>query len=181
MLHSTFRELLLSSRHRGGRALMLLFGICFSLSTPISAQTQGGQWHEINDWLGAGFAQLSVALPNNQRKSFQAMVTDDPDGKQVVQFNYFNSRANYCTDGLRELSDVVIQVNGKRLKTKSGCMRMAMAHFITYFPETPEGRKYVVDSFKGGDRVTVRIAGYDLYFPTDGFSVAWDNFGGDAL
>ncbi len=159
---------------------MKIFAACLLLlAMPLTAQSESSRWHEINDWLGAGFVQLSISFSDNSRKSFQVGIADDPAGKQILEFRYLDSRSNYCnSDGYR---DVVITVNEKRVKMKSGCKRLAMAHFITYFPTTEKGREHVVESFRNADRVSARIQGYDLSFPTNGFEEAWGNYGGDAI
>ena len=51
---------------------MKIFAACLLLlAMPLTAQSESSRWHEINDWLGAGFVQLSISFSDNSRKSFQ--------------------------------------------------------------------------------------------------------------
>ena len=149
------------------------------LLMPVTVHSESGEWGEINDWLGIGFAQVYLTYPDKTTKSFQVGIADDPDGKQVIEFRYLDTKNNYCIS--TEYTDVVLVINDKRVKMKSGCKRMAMAYFITYFPVTDKGREYVADSFKRENKVSVRLQGYDLLFPANGFAEAWERYGGDAI
>lgn len=119
------------------RSLILIFFIFSSYSVIAKEGIQG----EINVWDGTGFAQVYITYPDKSITSFQAVIDDDPDGKEIVDLHYIRSKHDNCTaENIRLLSDVVMKINGKRVKMKTGCKRLGLMNILRYFAATKEGR-----------------------------------------
>jgi hypothetical protein len=151
-------------------------------STIIFAFEGENQWGYFNEWNGVGFSQAYITYPDKSHVSFQAVIDDDPDGTQIVEFRFIDSRDDKCIGRRVSLSDMVMKINDKRVRMKVGCKRAAVVGYVLrYFATSIEGRKHIVESFKTGLPVPVRIQGYDVMLPSKGFSEVWKEFGGDAL
>ncbi|WP_444938704.1 hypothetical protein [Microbulbifer sp. JMSA002] len=165
-----------------GKSVFTLF-ISIFLSTNLSAQDRS---FEINEWSSSGFArfsQVSYELTDGSRKSFQVTISDDPKGKQVVDFRYYHSRLNLCTyRDTDKFSETIMRINGKRVMMIVGCTGGALGVYsLRYFAKTNEGRAHIVTSFMNNEYVPVRMQGFDLKLPAIGFNEAWRDYGGDAI
>jgi hypothetical protein len=107
------------------------------------------EWRSINSWLNDGFAQAYVTHQDESTKSIQAGIGDSPTGMQIVEFRFYDSARDNCiTPASHELSDVIIQINGQRVKMKAGCKRLGIMGVLRYFASTKEGNSYLVNAFK---------------------------------
>lgn len=140
------------------------------------------EWGSINSWSDGGFAQAYVTHQDKSTKTFQVAMGDSPIGIQILEFRFYDSvRDNCITPASYELSDVIIKINGRRVKMKAGCKRLGIAGVLRYFASTKEGNSYIVNTFKNGEPVLVNMQGYNIEIPAEGFDVAWKAYGGDAL
>ncbi len=160
--------------------MKVILAIMFFCLYPLSVQANGEVWDVINQWSRVGFSQAYVVYPDKNTKSFQAMITDDPDGKQIVEIRFYDSKYDRCNNSIG-LSDVVVKVNGKRVKMKAGCRNIHSVKLLRYFAVTDKGRSHIIKSFQSGKPVPITMQGYDFEIPSEGFTAAWDNYGGDAI
>lgn len=148
----------------------------------ISAIAEENEWGHTNAWIDSGFSQTYVTLQDKSTKSFQAVIDDSPDGKKIVEFRFIDSMHDKCSmPASTELRDVIMKINGKRVKMKAGCKRVAIAKVLRYFAESKEGNSHIVNSFIKGDPVLINMQGYDVEIPAQGFVKAWENHGDDAI
>jgi hypothetical protein len=140
------------------------------------------EWKSINSWLNSGFAQAYVTHQDESTKTFQVGIGDSPAGMQIVELRFYDSARDNCiTPASYELSDVIIKINGQRVKMKVGCKRLSIAGVLRYFASTKEGNSYLVNTFKKGEPVLINVRGYHIEIPAEGFDVAWKAYGGDAI
>ena len=147
-----------------------------------SAIAADEEWGNINAWDTNGFAQTHITYPDKSTKTFQAGIGDAPNGKQIVEFRFFDSSHEICnSQNQNEFSDVILKINGKRIKMKAGCKRISILSTLHYYAATEAGNSHIVKSFKNNNFVPVNIQGYDVEIPAQGFEAAWESYGGDAI
>jgi hypothetical protein len=156
--------------------------LLITLLASFSATAGDEEWGNINAWDTNGFSQAHVTYPDKSTKTFQAGIGGSPNGKQIVEFRFFDSSHDICnSQPLNKFSDVILKISGKRVKMKAGCKRVAILRFLHYQAATEAGNSHIVNSFKNNDSVSINIQGYDVEIPAQGFEAAWESYGGDAI
>ncbi|MFH4814386.1 hypothetical protein [Vibrio alginolyticus] len=149
---------------------------------PLIANANGEVWGTINEWSRVGFSQTYVTFPDKNTKSFQAIITDDPTGKQIVEIRYYDSKKDVCSyQKIDKMSDAIIKINSKRVKMNVGCIDVQSLKILRYYAKTDKGRDHIVNSFKSGYPINLGMQGYNFNILSEGFEIAWDNYGGDAI
>ncbi|VAW66935.1 hypothetical protein MNBD_GAMMA08-1106 [hydrothermal vent metagenome] len=146
----------------------------------ISAETNNIEL--LNEWKSRGFSQVRINFPSDNFQVVQAVITDDTEGKQVLEFRYFTKKGKECTSrNINKSSDVVVKINSTRVKMKAGCKSAMFSKYIGYYATTKKGREYIKNEFTVTAKVLVELQGLKLNFPTQGFTTAWNKYGGDAI
>jgi len=160
--------------------MKLLTLLSLIYSSLIFASTD--QVEELNEWKNSGFSQVRINFYSNNFKVVQAVITDDIDGKQVLEFRYSTKKGKECSNQeLNLLTDVVVRINNVRVRMKSGCKSALFSKYIGYYASTIKGREYITTEFSKGESVRVELQNLKLYFPSQGFNYAWKKHGDNAI
>lgn len=153
--------------------------LLFILLVSFCAYAESAEWSYMNAWENSGFAMARIDISKDKYKTFQVDIGDDVNGKQVVEIIYGEGYYFKCNGD--KLSDVVIVVSGKRIKTKVRCKSFMEVKTLVYYPTTNEGRAFVVKQFMLGEPVLIHMQGYEFFIPAKGFEKQWKKYGGDAI
>ncbi|HCG5919395.1 TPA: hypothetical protein NJ048_004579 [Vibrio parahaemolyticus] len=119
------------------------------------------------------FGFKSDRASDNWDTIFEARISTSKSGQQRI----YVTLAVPCTDRETSYENVTIKTNDQNVRYNKFCDGSRI--YLT--PLSKAGDNFLVDQFKKKNSVAFEFSDIRVVFDADGFTKAWNNYGGDAL
>lgn len=104
---------------------------------------------------------------------YSAKIGNSVNGTQ----NIYIEMAQQCTEENKKIGMITINTNGQNVRYNKFCNGKE----VYIIPLSKAGNRYLVRQFKNDKLVKFKFPNINITFDAQGFSNAWDSFGGDAI